>query len=428
MGEGDNIAFQISSYYEPFEISELRATQKQPPSNTQSGTADCTTATVDPTDGDPAYDCPESVGPDGLTIFGGEGPQPWAAGTPVTISLNGTKPPNTLIPTVHVRHMPDCTDAAFGDGETTCADTVAVPVYGAYHRVVLNVTNRIVEEPIPDVKYELCGPTPNEGPLPTPTPTTTNTDLPPTGNASAPCPNNGEVLATGTSDENGNVDFGLFPGSEQYSAVPTHVPHGYFKGDFVEINVPQVTKAAEAGTTITQDTTLMPKPPKLQDQSVSTPENQSVTLNALEGATAVTNPLRLTGVGTPGHGTAHDPQGDVTYTPDEGYVGKDAFTYTATNGLGRSATATVHVTVTPVPKRHPTPGPSSGPGTKPHRGSAGGTSSAGAAAGTSTVSEPSGALPFTGENATRDGAVGLLALATGSLLVVTGRRRRRAGR
>ena len=48
------------------------------------------------------------------------------------------------------------------------------------------------------------------------------------------------------------------------------------------------------------------------------------------------------------HGTATASGTTITYTPTAGYTGADSFTYTATNGSGTSAAATVGVTVAPV--------------------------------------------------------------------------------
>ncbi|HGS5852007.1 TPA: Ig-like domain-containing protein, partial [Vibrio parahaemolyticus] len=42
-----------------------------------------------------------------------------------------------------------------------------------------------------------------------------------------------------------------------------------------------------------------------------------------------------------------NPDGSVTYTPDDNYVGKDTFTYIVTSG-GVSESSTVEVNVTPV--------------------------------------------------------------------------------
>jgi hypothetical protein len=64
-------------------------------------------------------------------------------------------------------------------------------------------------------------------------------------------------------------------------------------------------------------------------------------------------------VTTPGHGTASVEGDKVVYTPTAGYgdhteTRTDSFGYTVADAAGRSATATVHVTLGPLPDRAPT--------------------------------------------------------------------------
>ena len=56
----------------------------------------------------------------------------------------------------------------------------------------------------------------------------------------------------------------------------------------------------------------------------------------------------VTEVGTPSHGDVSLGPSGITYTPDADYFGPDSFTYTITDSTGRTDSATVHVTVTPV--------------------------------------------------------------------------------
>lgn len=57
------------------------------------------------------------------------------------------------------------------------------------------------------------------------------------------------------------------------------------------------------------------------------------------------NPLSVTAVTQPAHGSASFTANGVTYTPAAGYVGTDSFTYTVSDGAGGTATATVSITV-----------------------------------------------------------------------------------
>lgn len=84
---------------------------------------------------------------------------------------------------------------------------------------------------------------------------------------------------------------------------------------------------------------------------VANPVSATVAYNA--GATPIT--LSITGgtpasvaIGSmPAHGDAIATGTSITYQPDAGYYGADSFTYTATNGAGTSAPATVTITVAP---------------------------------------------------------------------------------
>jgi Ca2+-binding RTX toxin-like protein len=60
------------------------------------------------------------------------------------------------------------------------------------------------------------------------------------------------------------------------------------------------------------------------------------------------DPLTVTAVGTPAHGTAVIQDGNVRYTPDPNYNGGDSFTYTISDGNGGTDLASVALTVTPV--------------------------------------------------------------------------------
>jgi len=396
----EGLDFEIDGFWNAGEEDLVRTSAaSDTPPGTEPGTDTCSTDTADPDDAQ-SWDCPVSTGPSD----GGEGP--WAAGTPFTVTLDGAAPENTIIPDV-TGSMPDCTpeDDVPLDNET-CGNT-KVTVYGAYRDVVFTVTNSATGAPVPGSDWILCGQAQSQS-SPTPTPTDTQTEGDARSMAAADsgsCPSGESQLAQGTTAENGTIDFGLFPEGD-YDVVPTSVPNGYEDGSTQSVTVPVVSTAADSGKAFDVAAQLDPKPPIVPNVEVSTSEDTPVTFNALAGATPVTSPLTITNVGSPSNGTAHDPVGKITYTPDEDFVGTDSFTFTTRNGLGGTATATVEVAVhRVVPPRSAPPSPT--------------TTSTGVSAST---------LPFTGEDALRDGAVGLLALTSGGLLMVAGRRRRHGKR
>ena len=89
-------------------------------------------------------------------------------------------------------------------------------------------------------------------------------------------------------------------------------------------------------------------PPVAVDDAATTTRATAVAIAVLANDTdADGDALSVTAVADPGHGTAAaDAEGVVTYTPEAGYTGTDAFTYTVADGNGGSATGTVTVTVT----------------------------------------------------------------------------------
>jgi hypothetical protein len=84
------------------------------------------------------------------------------------------------------------------------------------------------------------------------------------------------------------------------------------------------------------------------DDVATTQENQPVVINVLANDCG-SPPLTVTSVSVPSHGIANNNgNGTVTYTPANGFFGLDSFTYTVHNGLGATATRTVHLTVNPL--------------------------------------------------------------------------------
>ena len=71
---------------------------------------------------------------------------------------------------------------------------------------------------------------------------------------------------------------------------------------------------------------LAPPKPVLSAVSSNVAVNGSVTVNVLTGASGY-DPDTFAIISGPAHGTAVDPPGDITYTPNRGYYGADSVTY-----------------------------------------------------------------------------------------------------
>ncbi len=88
-------------------------------------------------------------------------------------------------------------------------------------------------------------------------------------------------------------------------------------------------------------------PPVAINDSASTPQNTSVMVNVLSNdQDADGDPLQVTAVTQPAHGSAGFNASTVTYVPAAGYVGNDVFSYTISDGNGGTDTAAVSVVVT----------------------------------------------------------------------------------
>ncbi|RIQ16481.1 choice-of-anchor L domain-containing protein, partial [Jiangella rhizosphaerae] len=85
-------------------------------------------------------------------------------------------------------------------------------------------------------------------------------------------------------------------------------------------------------------------PPVADDQAVETYVDTPVEI-ALTGTDEDGDELGYEVVSDPEHGTLSGEAPDLTYTPAEGYVGEDAFTFTVSDGTAVSEPATVTVSV-----------------------------------------------------------------------------------
>ena len=114
------------------------------------------------------------------------------------------------------------------------------------------------------------------------------------------------------------------------------------------------------GETLTQNVNLsiasVYDPGSPEDDTITTAENEPVNINVLYNDNAGENGKSpVASVGKPSNGAATlNPDGTITYTPNEGFSGSDSFTYK--NADGQEATVSVTVNAAPPP-----PPPSNNP-------------------------------------------------------------------
>src|SRR3954462_8911530 len=79
-------------------------------------------------------------------------------------------------------------------------------------------------------------------------------------------------------------------------------------------------------------------PPKLRHDKILTVEDTTGSVNVLDNDGSSAGPLAVTDVTKPDHGAVSwKPTGEVTYHPDNGYVGFDGFTYSARDTAGQTS-------------------------------------------------------------------------------------------
>jgi VCBS repeat-containing protein len=146
----------------------------------------------------------------------------------------------------------------------------------------------------------------------------------------------GAVKGTATLNVNGTVHF-----------VPTANANGTGAFQYSISDGHGGTAGASAQVTIG----AVNDPPVAVNDSATTGQGVPVTISVLANDTDIDSAsLAVSGVSNPAHGTAvANANGTVTYTPNAGYSGPDAFGYTATDGSAISNLATVSITVTAAP-------------------------------------------------------------------------------
>ena len=126
----------------------------------------------------------------------------------------------------------------------------------------------------------------------------------------------------------------------------TYTPDDDFSGiDTFTYTVTDPVTLVELTHTVTVTVT-----PVGDDDTATTPAETLVVIDIADNDICVDCDYATATTTEPGHGTVVvNPDGTVTYTPDDGWSGVDTFTYTVTDPVtGTDVTQTVTVTVTPV--------------------------------------------------------------------------------
>ena len=129
---------------------------------------------------------------------------------------------------------------------------------------------------------------------------------------------------------------------------PTFVPDlpGLYVAQLI-VSDGHVDSLPDTASITVQVTPPLNRPPVAVDDAALIAQNSGgLTLTVLANDSDPDgDPLSITGVTQPANGTVTNTGTTVTYTPNAGFHGVDAFTYTISDGRGGSATATVRMTV-----------------------------------------------------------------------------------
>jgi hypothetical protein len=141
----------------------------------------------------------------------------------------------------------------------------------------------------------------------------------------------GELEKTFTVEVAGDLVSEL---NEEVRVAFTSTPAGYV-----------VASATAQQTVLNDDGPLLPD---ALDDAATTAAGTPVTLNPLlNDIDPIGTGIALTALGAAGNGTLQQVGNQVTYTPNAGFSGQDAFTYTIGLNGGGTDTATITITVTP---------------------------------------------------------------------------------
>jgi hypothetical protein len=145
--------------------------------------------------------------------------------------------------------------------------------------------------------------------------------------------------------EDGNIDTVKDTAQRDSDEATVNIAHTYSKEGTYTVKA-KVWDSSSKFVTTEEKITVTPanNPPVADDQTVTTEEDTSVDIT-LTGNDPDGDTLTYTVVDQPSHGTLSGTAPDLTYTPDDGYLGSDSFTFKVNDGQEDSAEARVRITV-----------------------------------------------------------------------------------
>ncbi len=144
-----------------------------------------------------------------------------------------------------------------------------------------------------------------------------------------------------TDPENGQVEIA--------GTALVYVPNRGFDGVDTFLYTVSDGRGGTSTATVFVAVTPTNDAPLAQDDSTTTLEGESTSIPVLlNDSDPDGDPLTVTSVTQPSHGSVTVEGANLVYEPNEGFSGTDSFTYTVADGQGSSDTATVTVGVDPV--------------------------------------------------------------------------------
>ncbi|AHM58853.1 VCBS repeat-containing protein [Flammeovirgaceae bacterium 311] len=131
-------------------------------------------------------------------------------------------------------------------------------------------------------------------------------------------------------------------GTYTYTSAPD-----YFGADSFTYRAKDAAGAESSTVTVVINVTAVNDAPVALAQSVTTEQDAALSIT-LAGTDGENDALSFSIVSPPAHGSIHGTVPLVTYTPETGYHGTDAFSFQVNDGTVNSAITTVSITVNPV--------------------------------------------------------------------------------